>query len=332
MIGRNEGARLRRAIEFLGRQPERCVYVDSGSSDGSVAFVRSYDIPVIELDPSIPFTAARGRNEGFALLTERWPDLEFVHFLDGDCVLDPEWLPAAVEKFRSDPKLAVVTGFLREIRRDASVYNRLCDIEWEGPVGEIQTCGGIAMMRAAAYREVSGMNPTLIAGEEADLHIRMRERGWKLCRIPKVMAYHDADLTEFRQWWKRNVRAGHACAEGLHLHGNGPERFKKRESRSNWFWGLALPGTAAALVPATLGLSSLLVAVGYPALYARILRAETSRGRPFSDAEVYARYTVLGKVPQAVGQVMYHVNRWRNRRAGLYEYKKVERNPGGGGA
>jgi GT2 family glycosyltransferase len=321
MIGRNEGARLKRALERLGRQPERCVYVDSGSTDASVAEARSFGVSVVELDTSSPFTAARGRNEGFAYLLGRWPELEYVQFLDGDCLLAPGWLCAAQTTLSNEPRLGLVTGFLRELERERSVYNRLCDIEWQGPVGEIRTCGGIAMMRAKAFREAGGMNPSLIAGEEADLHIRMRRSGWTLRRIPEVMAHHDAELTEFRQWWTRNVRAGHACAEGALRHGDSSELHNVKESRSNWLWGLAVP--AGALTLATLGFvgASAVSGVGYSALYAKILRAGLARGLPFEDAELYARYTVLGKVPQALGQLRFHLGRWRGRTAPLYVYK-----------
>ena len=39
-IGRNEGARLRRCLTSLAGQCDRIIYVDSGSTDDSVAFAR----------------------------------------------------------------------------------------------------------------------------------------------------------------------------------------------------------------------------------------------------------------------------------------------------
>ena len=322
VIGRNEGARLVGALRKLHSSPSQCVYVDSGSIDDSVIQAQSLGIPVIVLDSSSPFTAARARNAGFEFLSQQHTEIEYVQFLDGDCVLASSWLAAGHDALVRDTRLAVVTGLLREVDADLSVYNRICSMEWDGPTGDIQTCGGIAMVRACAYREVGGMNPQLIAGEESDLHIRMRRCGWKLQRIPEVMAYHDADLTEFHQWWTRNLRAGHVCAEGAFVHGNGPERYKIRESRSNWFWGLVFPGVAAALSPVSLGLSAALAALGYGTLYARILRCELGKGRQLADAELYARYTVLGKGPQVLGQIAFHASRIRGHRMGLYEHKK----------
>src|SRR5664280_804375 len=38
--------------------------------------------------------------------------------------------------------LAVVCGRRRERNPDASIYNRLCDLEWDTPIGETLSCGG----------------------------------------------------------------------------------------------------------------------------------------------------------------------------------------------
>jgi hypothetical protein len=326
LIGRNEGLRLRASFERLGPGLARTLYVDSGSSDGSPELARSFGLPVVELDDARPHTAARARNAGLARLLELWPEVEQVQFLDGDCLLDPAWLQAGVAALEAEASLGLVTGVLRELYPERSVYNRLCDLEWNGPVGEIETCGGNAMLRVSAYRDAGGMNTALIAGEEADLHLRMRARGWRLRRIDHPMALHDSDLTEFWQWWKRNVRTGHACAEGAHLHGDGPEQHQRKETRSNYFWGLMVPMAGVLGAPPTLGLSSLLF-LGYPLLYGRILAGQARRGRSLPEAEVYARYTVLGKVPQALGQVKFHVHRIQGVRASLMEYKHL-RNAG----
>ena len=42
IIGRNEGARLERSLQALAGQVAQIVYVDSGSTDGSVAAARGW--------------------------------------------------------------------------------------------------------------------------------------------------------------------------------------------------------------------------------------------------------------------------------------------------
>jgi glycosyltransferase involved in cell wall biosynthesis len=200
-IGRNEGERLRRCLESSRRQVERLVYVDSGSTDGSAQLARSLGAEVVDLDMSIPFTAARARNEGRARLQALVPDLDCVQFVDGDCELVDGWIARAVAHLTAHPQAAVVCGRRRERDPESSVYNHLCDLEWDTPIGLAKACGGDALMRVTALDQVGGYNPDIIAGEEPDLCFRLRERGWEIWRIDGDMTLHDAAMTRFGQWW-----------------------------------------------------------------------------------------------------------------------------------
>jgi hypothetical protein len=251
-----------------------------------------------------------------------------VQFVDGDCQVVTGWLARAERELMGDPTLAVASGRRRERHPHVSVYNRLCDLEWNTPVGYADSCGGDAMLRASAFREVGGYDPDLIAGEEPDLCLRLRRRGWTIVRLDAEMTLHDAAMTRFRQWWRRSLRAGHAYAEGAARHGRGPERHWVREVRSNWFWGLAVPVTALALAAPSAGLSLALLA-GYPALAARVYLAMRRRGFSSADARVYSIFCVLGKLPQMLGQALYWAERLAGRRAAIIEYKRPATGRGG---
>jgi glycosyltransferase involved in cell wall biosynthesis len=320
-IGRNEGERLRRCLESVVKQVEAVVYVDSGSTDDSVALARSLGVQTVALDLSTPFTAARARNAGFAQLQEVCPQVEFVQFVDGDCEIVAGWLELARQELEARPEVAVVCGRRRERFPDASPYNRLCDMEWDTPIGEAEACGGDALMRVKPLQEVGGYRASLIAGEEPEMCLRLREKGWKIVRLDAEMTLHDAAMTRFRQWYARNVRAGHAFAEVSWLHRRSPKRIWARETRSNWFWGLLLP--LLALVPAywTWGLSALLL-LGYPVLAWRIYRGRRRRGDDRKAARRYARFCVLGKFAQMVGQLRYHRHRLLGRQSTLIEHKQ----------
>ena len=230
------------------------------------------------------------------------------------------WLATAVASLESDEKVAAVCGRRREIHPRASIYNLLCDMEWDTPIGEADACGGDAMMRVQAFEEAGGFNPSLIAGEEPELCVRFRRHGWRILRLDAEMTRHDAAMTRFRQWWKRAVRAGHAFAEGAWMHGRSPQRHWVRESRSNWFWGLIVPLLAIAGAWPTWGLSLALL-LGYPFLAYRICRWRRSMGDTPSDARLYALFCVLGKCPQMLGQVKFLASKLFSRRATLIEYK-----------
>ncbi|MDR7126190.1 glycosyltransferase [Pseudotabrizicola sp. 4114] len=308
VIGRNEGARLVACLAALRGQVRRVVYVDSGSTDASVAAARSAGAEVVALDMSLPFTAARARNAGLLALAEAPPD--FVQLVDGDCVLDPGWIPAALRTFHGKPNAVVVCGRRRERFPEASIFNSMADREWNTPVGPATACGGDALMRFAAVLAVGGYRDDLIAGEEPELCLRLRRAGGTIWRIDAEMTLHDAALLRFGQWWTRMVRSGHAFAEGADLHGAGPERYWMVETRRALLWGAAGPVIViAATLIHPLGL---LLALVYPAQMARLARRGGWR---------WGLLTVVGRFAEARGALGYHFNRVLGRRRGLIEYK-----------
>jgi GT2 family glycosyltransferase len=318
VIGRNEGERLRVCLQSVVRSAARVVYVDSGSTDGSEALARSLGVEVVPLDLSIPFTAARARNAGYRRLMEIAPDLTLVQFVDGDCEVVAGWTDAAVARLAERPELAVVCGRRRERHPEASIYNQLCDIEWNTPVGEAVMCGGDAMMRLPALQAVGGFDPNLIAGEEPELCVRLAAQGYRIERIDAEMTLHDAAMTRFGQWWRRNVRAGHAYAEGAALHGQPMDR---RGVRSIVFWAGVVPAVALAGAVPTGG-ASLLLLGGHLVQAARIYRGVRRDGWPARTAAPAAAFMVLGKFPGLQGIAKYRWSRARGRRSALIEYKQ----------
>lgn len=304
VIGRNEGARLIACLDAL-EEVAPVIYVDSGSTDGSVAAAQARGARVVTLDMQRPFTAARARNAGLAAL----PDAtEFVQFLDGDCVMQKGWVKAARAHLAAHSDTAVVCGRRREMHPQASVYNALIDAEWDTPVGQTLACGGDALMRVDAVRSVGGYRDDLIAGEEPELCVRLRRAGWHIWRLNAEMTAHDAQITRFPQWWRRSMRAGHAFAEGAALHGAAPERHWVAQTRRALLWGAVLP---ALLIPASM-LVGLWVWLIYPVQVARLAR----RG-----GIAWAFFTVLGKFAEAFGALGYYWRRLRGGRIRLIEYK-----------
>jgi GT2 family glycosyltransferase len=308
VIGRNEGARLTACLDSLAGQVRRLVYVDSGSTDGSLAAARTRGAEVVSLDMTQPFTAARARNAGLALLADDPP--QFVQFVDGDCEVRPDWIATAAAFLQDHPEVVVVCGRRRERFPEASVWNRLCDREWDTPVGEATACGGDALMRHGAVAAVGGYDPTLIAGEEPDLCLRLRRAGGRIWRLEAEMTLHDAAMTRFGQWWRRSRRAGHAFAEGAWRHRSGTERHWQRETRRALLWGVGVP--VAAVLAGVLHPAGWLVLGLWPA---QVLRLAPRMG---DEAAVF---TVLGKLPEAQGVIGYHLGRLRGRQRGLIEYK-----------
>lgn len=284
VIGRNEGERLVRCLRSIlaaGTPAGRVVYVDSGSTDGSVEAAGALGTSVISLDMSMPFTAARARNRGLDALLAAVPEVSLVQFIDGDCELEAGWLAAAAEAFAHSDALAALCGDLRERRPEASVYNRLADMEWKRPAGDVRHCGGIFAARCMAFRSVGGFDERIAAGEEPELCERLRAAGWKVQKTNVAMATHDLAMTRFAQWWTRAVRGGYGASKLTLFGPQSGRRIFRSQVRSAVVWAAGVPmagvaggafllmlgqpttGVAAAMASLTLlGLQSFRLAAG----------------------------------------------------------------------
>jgi GT2 family glycosyltransferase len=316
VIGRNEGDRLKRCLASLPAAA-RVVYVDSGSDDGSVAWARGSGAVVVELQRSVGFTAARARNAGFRKLRELAPEIAYVQFVDGDCELDAGWPHQAIGWLERHAATCAVFGRRRERHPSQSPYNRLCDIEWDVPLGQAKAFGGDVMIRAVAFEAVGGYRDSLIAGEEPELCVRLRARGWTIWRLDAAMTLHDAAMTQFAQWWRRQFRAGYAFAEGARLHGAPPELHWVGETRRALLWGLVLPlgCVLASTLAAPWGLAAWLL---YPL---QVLRLLLRRGRSLRERSLLALFMVLARFPEAQGVLTYAINRGLRQDTRLIEYK-----------
>ncbi|MCI0651277.1 MAG: glycosyltransferase [Planctomycetes bacterium] len=326
VIGRNEGERLRRCLESLRGRAAQIVYVDSGSTDGSVEAARGLGADVVALDLGRPFTAARARNAGFERLRALEPAVDLVQFVDGDCEVAPDWLPRAASELAARAECAAVFGRRRERAPESSRFNRLCDMEWNTPVGEAEACGGDFLVRAAAFTAAGRFNEDMIAGEEPELCVRIRKLGWKLLRIDAEMTLHDAALHRFSQWWRRAERAGHAYAEGAAVHGAPPIRHNARDVRSLILWGawlpaLALGGAVAAYWSRWCSFLPAAIAALYALQFLRIYARRRRSGDSARDAALCARYTLLAKIPLFLGAWSYWRHRARGLKRPLIEYR-----------
>lgn len=332
-IGRNEGERLKRCLQSLSKATDKIIYVDSGSSDGSREFAASLGLEVVDLDTSRGFTMARGRNAGLRRAMEIFPNIGFIHFIDGDCELADGWLSPAMTFMKDHPEVAAVCGRRRERYPEASHYNLLCDIEWNTPVGETLASGGDVLMRLPALTSVGGFNESLIAFEEPDLCRRLRNKGWKIWRLDADITRHDANILRFGQWWKRHERAGYGAMVITSLcREEGDDAAAMHfgsQVRSPRIW------VAALFVILVIGVPLASCAAGWRGAIAmifilaallalqsfRIAAGARHRSRDFKAALLYGLFTMMAKLPQTLGQIRYQFDRSKGRQAAIIEYK-----------
>lgn len=329
VIGRNEGARLGRCLESVIGPGRAVVYVDSGSTDDSVAMAQAAGAEVLELDMSTPFSAARARNAGFARLIQCQSRVEFVQFVDGDCEIAPDWLSTAVQILSGRHELAIVAGWLNERFPEASIYNRIGEVEWNfSGAGEVESVGGVFMARREALESVGGFDATLTAGEEPELCLRLRQKGWKILRFAQRMAWHDLAMMRFGQWWTRQVRNGYGST-----YAGGRfdlPMFKRNNLRvriwAMWLVALPLVGVIVGIVAGmSAGLMSFLFMLAiWPAQVVRVAIRDARRVNSRSLALVYAFFVMAGYFPQMLGQAKYFTDQIRGRSNRLIEYKTIK--------
>ena len=316
VIGRNEGERLKICLKSVVGTASKVIYVDSGSTDGSIDNARALGVEIVNLDTSVPFTAARARNEGFSRLCENELNLSYVQFVDGDCEVVEGWLEHASEFLNNNKNVAIVCGRRRERYPQTSIYNALCDIEWDTPIGEAKSCGGDSLMRIDVFKKVSGFNPAVIAGEEPELCVRVRQNNYKIWRLDFEMTRHDANITRFGQWWNRNIRAGYAYSLGAYMHGAAPEFHCIRETKRIRFWGFYLP--VIILVLGNFQPEFYILLLSYPA---QIIRIKFKNSHNKGNCLSYAFFVTLGKFPEMQGQLRFWLNKILRKRSHIIEYK-----------
>jgi glycosyltransferase involved in cell wall biosynthesis len=323
VIGRNEGERLERCLRSVqtansGGRAVELIYVDSDSTDGSPERAQRLGARVLRVQPARP-SAAIGRNAGWRVATGT-----HVLFLDGDTVLERDFLPAALGEIETSPGIAVVWGHRREIAPSASLYNRALDLDWIYPPGDTEFCGGDALFRRAALERSGGFDDSLIAGEEPELCARLRAMGYRIRHIDVPMTGHDLAITHWRQYWRRAERAGHAYAEVSARFADTTSPLWSRESRRNlWHGGLVASGLAGiplALLAGMPGLAMAGVAAAAGIVGRTAWRARWKDSNP-GTLLTYALHSHLQQVPILWGQLAWRQARRRGRVRGLIEYK-----------
>jgi glycosyltransferase involved in cell wall biosynthesis len=324
IIGRNEGPRLLRCLESVtAMQPPpggvEILYVDSASTDDSREIARKMGAQVIAIQPARP-TAALGRNAGWRASRGR-----FVLFLDGDTILHPEFVVRSLEDFAVDT--AIVFGNRREIHPEASLFNRVLDLDWISTTGLVDACGGDALMRRAALEQVNGYDERLIAGEEPEMCRRMREHGWKVLHTDRPMTGHDLAMTRWSQYSRRAMRTGYAYAEvSERFRGTGLPFWEHEASHNRKYAMIQIVVAGAAVLGSVLFRTPwpVLLLLGCLLLLAARTAGKVAWKTPSASTRfLYGLHSHLQQLPIFLGQLQYLSDRRNGRARGLIEYKEA---------
>lgn len=198
------------------------IYVDGGSRDESIEIASQFSsVKIIELVQQQP-TPGRGRNAGW-----RAANHNIIQFLDGDTVLDKDWLNDAYPCLKDD--VVAVTGRRVEIHPSKNLFHLIANIEWDIPLGFCLVFGGDVLIKKKALESMQGYNEDLIAAEDRELSYRLRKNGWCILSLPNRMTQHDIQMSSFFSYLKRACRTGHGYAKVAWGHRKEPEKFWMKE-------------------------------------------------------------------------------------------------------
>ena len=323
VIGRNEGKRLAECLKSINETNDfdgdlELIYVDSDSKDGSPELAESLGAKVLCVKPQRP-SAALGRNTGW-----RASSGLYVLFLDGDTLLHPDFIGAALKAINS-PDIAVVWGHRRETYPEKSLYNRVLDLDWIYSAGVSDFCGGDALMCRDVLEQVGGFSEDLIAGEEPELCQRIRAQGKIILHIDHPMTRHDLAMNQFKSYWKRAVRAGHAYAEVSQRMKLTAFPLWVNECHRNVVHVSVLLMLLFAASFLSFFSRDLFPFVGLLLSYTFLILRSAYKARWKSTSLVtlllYGLHSHFQQIPIACGQVSYWYHRFRNLQQDLIEYK-----------
>jgi GT2 family glycosyltransferase len=177
------------------------ILVDNGSTDGSVACIRSrfQEVEVLELEQNFGF--AKGNNAGIRAALKR--GAEYVWLLNNDTTVDPNALRAMVEKAESDPHIGAVGSavyYMSEPERLQAWGGGAVNL-WLGttrhflaPVRDelIQFLTGASLLVRRSVLESIGFldEGYFLYWEDADFCFRIRRAGWRLAVAGNSRVWH----------------------------------------------------------------------------------------------------------------------------------------------
>lgn len=163
------------------------LYVDSSSTDDSVAVMRAAGFACLQVGPEGRLSAAASRR---AAAEHSQADLLF--FLDGDMVLDaPGQLPALLQAFRAaqaaDRRLCGFTGRTCDVYPDGGTRLRSLHPDAQGCAPSF---GGFVALEREALLAAGNWNGNVVANEELELHARLRRQERRVLYLDAFSVRH----------------------------------------------------------------------------------------------------------------------------------------------
>jgi glycosyltransferase involved in cell wall biosynthesis len=182
-------AALESALRAVAPFGGRVVLADSGSSDDTLRIASAYPVTIVQLADPAQKCCGAGAQLAFQAV-----ETPFFYLMDGDMVLRPDFLPAAMAWLDAHPDCAGVGGGVVELRLDNAEFqirNAAMAREEHRRSGFVDRLDGGGLYRTDAVVALGYFaNRNLRSYEEFDLAARLQAQGWRLARIDLAAVEH----------------------------------------------------------------------------------------------------------------------------------------------
>jgi GT2 family glycosyltransferase len=189
------------------------MFVDNGSTDGSVDYVKlkfssAARLRIIALDRNYGFT--KGNNIGASYINER---AKYIVFLNPDTQVDKHWLLELVRVMESDLATGMAQSLLLDYNKHQVIqcagiymidfcgwtwalfrglsYDRFADHFSQQPIEIFAAMGAAMIMRRDLFYDIGCFDPEFFMfSDEADLAWRVWLTGYKVMLVPRSIVYH----------------------------------------------------------------------------------------------------------------------------------------------
>ncbi len=193
------------------------VLADSNSRDRTVAIAKTFPVGIVQLVNALEGCCGAG-----AQLAFQAANCDYFYILDGDMILDENFLQVGITFLEKNPEFAGVGGRVQEMNTQAYEFQIRAQ-SLDGAQGHSRTvdrldCGGL--YRVSAIQQAGYFaDRNLHAFEELELATRLAANGWKLARVNEPAVQHFGHSANgYALMWRR-FKTGYTGAHGEVLRG-----------------------------------------------------------------------------------------------------------------
>ena len=213
--GRESMERLLESVVDQERQPDRAIFVDAGSDDGTQEAIREYSEKHdwIEMVVDEGCNIAEGRNRGV-----EESQAEIIATTDGGCVLDEGWLKNLLKNFPENDVSAGVWKPLTDGSRFKEVLRVLETPDPESLPEDWPPSSRSQAFRREAWEEVGGYPEDLYTAEDTEFNRRLKEAGFDYQIARDAFVYWEM-RDSLKEVWEQYRLYGKGDAENNTLKG-----------------------------------------------------------------------------------------------------------------